>query len=160
MKVMLLIPILLLVFVFGYFIMGRVDTFKKEQHYMIQEENKPKKTYIRIAAESPILLELIAVQLKVYSHGNPFVKILQSTEEAELILQELADGTVDIAIIQENDSIHLDESYAVIRIPYRTNEMAAVVWNKSIHSKVRDDVIFTIEAEYCSLKCGYVDYLQ
>ena len=37
---------------------------------------------------------------------------------------------------------------------------AFVVWNKSIQSKSRDRVLFAIEAEYCSLKCGYADYLE
>lgn len=177
MKDLLLIPIMLAVFVFGYFVMAKVDSFIEENRRLIHTENRQNRAHIRIAAESPMLLDSIAAQLEAYSRANPFVEFFLSSGKAERILQKLIDGTLDIAILTEENMISLDESCAMIRIPCRTGEVvstalglsvesvdeekwAFVVWNKSIQSKARDRVLFAIEAEYCSLKCGYADYLE
>ena len=177
MKDLFLIPIMLAVFVFGYFVMARIDSFIEENRRLIRAENRQNRTHIRIAAESPILLDSIAVQLTAYSRANPFVEFFLSTGKAERILQKLRNGTLDIAILAEDNNLSLNEYYGKIRIPCRTGEVlsaaldlsvesideeewAFVVWNKLTQSRARDRVLFAIEAEYCSLKCGYADYLE
>lgn len=177
MKELLLIPIMRAVFVFGYFVMAKVDRFIEENSRLIYAENRQNKAHIRIAAESPMLLDSIAVQLTAYSHANPFVEFFLSSGKAERILQKLLDGTLDIAILAEDNNLSMNENYGKIQIPRRTKEGAStayglivesideekyafVVWNKSIQSKDRDRVLFSIEAEYCSLKSGYADYLE
>ncbi len=177
MKDLLLIPIMLAVFVFGYFVMAKIDSFIKENLRLIHAENRQNRAHIRIAAESPMLLDSIAAQITAYSRVNPFVEFFLSSGKAERILQKLTDGTLDIAILAEENNLSLNEYYGKLRIPCRTGKVlsttlglsdksideekwAFVVWNKSIQSKARDSVLFAIEAEYYSLKCGYADYLE
>ena len=180
MKDLFLIPIMLAVFVFGYFVMAKIDSFIEENRRLIHAENRQNRAHIRIAAESPMLLDSIAVQLTAYSRANPFVEFFLSSGKAERVLQKLIDGTLDIAILAEDNNLSLNENYSMFRIPcpqgpgksfLHTKETimissideekwAFVVWNKSIQSKSRDRVLFAIEAEYCSLKCGYADYLE
>lgn len=177
MKDLLLIPIMLAVFVFGYFVMVKVDHFIEENRRLINAENRQNRTHIRIAAESPILLDSIAAQLEAYSNANPFVEFFLNTGKAERILQRLIDGALDIAILTEENTHSLNDFCAMIRIPCKTGDVvstalglpvqsidedkwAFVVWNKSIQSKARDRVLFAIEAEYGSLNCGYADYLE
>lgn len=177
MKDLLLIFIMLAVFAFGYFVMVKVDSFIEENCSLIHAESRENRTHIRIAAESPMLLDSIAAHLEEYSNANPFVETFLSAGKAERILQRLIDGTVDIAILTEENTLSLDPSCTMIRIPYRTGEIVStafglpvenideekwvfVVWNKQIQSKARDRVLFAIEAEFCSLNCGYADYLE
>ena len=93
MKDLFLIPIMLAVFVFGYFVMAKIDSFIEENRRLIHAENRQNRAHIRIAAESPMLLDSIAVQLTSYSRANPFVEFFLSSGKAELILQKLMDGT-------------------------------------------------------------------
>ncbi len=177
MKDLFLIPIMLAVFVFGYFVMVKIDSFIEENRRLIHTESRQNRAHIRIAAESPMLLGSIAAQLTAYSRANPFVEFFLSLGKAERILQKLIDGSIDIAILTEKNIPFLDESCATIRIPYckgavvsamlglpvesiDEEKWAFVIWNKSIQSKACDRVLFAIEAEYCSLKCGYADYLE
>ncbi len=177
MKELFLIPIMLAIFGFGYYLMAKIDSFIEENRRLIHAENRQNRAHIRIAAESPMLLDSIAVQLTSYSRANPFVEFFLSSGKAERILQKLMDGTLDIAILAEDNNLSLNENHSMFRIPCRTGEFlstalglsvesideekwAFVVWNKSIQSKSRDRVLFAIEAEYCSLKCGYADYLE
>jgi len=177
MKDFFLITIMLAVFVLGYFVMKKIDSFIEENRRLIHAENRQNRTHICIAAESPMLLDSIADQLAAYSRANPFIEFFLSSGKAERILQKLMDETLDIAILTEDTNRSLNEHYGQIRIPYRTGEVLStalglpvenmdeenyvfVVWNKSIQSKFRDRILFVIEAEYCSLKCGYADYLE
>ena len=74
MKDLFLIPIMLAVFVFGYFVMAKIDSFIEENRRLIHAENRQNRAHIRIAAESPMLLDSISVQLTSYSRANPFVE--------------------------------------------------------------------------------------
>ena len=177
MKDLFLIPIMLAVFAFGYFVMSKINCFIEEKRRLIRAENRQNRAHIRIAAESPMLLHAIAAQLTTYSRANPFVEFFLSSGKAERILQKLRDGTLDIVILEGDSNLSLNENYSMFRIPCHTGEdlsatpdssvesideekMAFVVWNKSIRSKARDRVLFAIESECCSLKCGYADYLE
>lgn len=177
MKDLFLIPIMLAVFVFGYLVMTKINCFIEENRRLIRAENIQNRAHIRIAAESPMLLHSIAAQLTTYSRANPFVEFFLSSGKPERILQKLMDGRLDIVILEGDSNLSLNENYSMFRIPCHTGEAlpttfdssiesiseekwAFVVWNKSIPSKARDRVLFAIEAEYCSLKCGYADYLE
>ena len=78
MKDLFLIPIMLAVFVFGYFVMAKIDSFIEENRRLIHAENRQNRAHIRIAAESPMLLDSIEVQLTSYSRANPFVEFFLS----------------------------------------------------------------------------------
>ena len=177
MKELFLILIMLAMFGFGYYLMAKIDNFIEENRRLIHAENRRNKAHVRIAAESPMLLDSIAAPLTAYSRANPFVEFFLSLGKAERIMQKLLDGTLDIAILAENNNFSLSENYEMFRIPCRAErslstalglsvesideeKWAFVVWNKSTQSKARDRVLFAIEAEYCSLKCGYADYLE
>ena len=105
MKDLFLIPIMLAVFVFGYFVMAKIDSFIEENRRLIHAENRQNRVHIRIAAESPMLLDSIAAQLTAYSRANPFVEFFLSSGKAERILQKLMDGTLDIAILAEDNNL-------------------------------------------------------
>ena len=87
MKDLFLISIMLAVFVFGYFVMAKIDSFIEENRRLIHAENRQNRAHIRIAAESPMLLDSIAVQLTSYSRADPFVEFFLSSGKAERILQ-------------------------------------------------------------------------
>lgn len=175
MKDLLLFILLLAVFAFGYFVMVKVDGFIEENRCRVQFENRQNRTKIHVAAESPILLTFIAAQLNAYSDANPFVEFFLSTGNVECILQKLTNGTLDMALMAEENNIPLDESFARVRLPCTAGEVLSavpgiyvesleeetgvvVVWNKSIQSKARDRVLFTMEAGRCTRKRGYKDY--
>ena len=68
-KDLFLIPIMLAVFVFGYFVMAKIDSFIEENRRLIHAENRQNRAHIRIAAESPTLLDSIAVQLELVNNS-------------------------------------------------------------------------------------------
>lgn len=173
MKDLALILIMLASFILGYFLMVKIDSFIEENRRLTHTGNRRNRVYIRIAAGSPTLLDSISEQLAAYSRADPLVEFFLSSGKTERILQKLMAGAVDIAVLEE-DAFSLREPFAMFRIPLRTavplsmvsvknigeEKWACVVWNKSMQSKARDRVLFAIEAEYCSVKCGYADYLE
>ncbi len=177
MKELLLIPIMMAVFAFGYFVTVKVDAFIEENRRLIEQENRKNHSQIRIAAESAVLLDSVAAQLEACSAANPYLEFFLSTGKAERILQRVLDGTMDIALMTEEKADNIGDSYGTLRIPCHTGivifpmlglpvenldeeNRICIVWNKAVQSKSRDSVLSAIEAEYCTLKCGYADYLD
>ena len=173
----LLILMLLATFAFGYFVMVRLDAFFDENQRLIEQESRQNRDHIRIAAESVAMLHSIAEPLEECSAANPYLEFFPSTGKAEHILRRLSQGTLDIALLTRESAAHIESSCAAVKIPYRPasvmsqplglpvenmddDEWVYVVWNQSIPSKNRDRVVFALEAAYCTLKCGYADYLD
>lgn len=169
MKRLLLLPAVLAAFALGFLLMARIDRFIKKNRRLIHTENRQNKAHIRIAAEAPMLLEQISPQLKAYSRANPFVSFSLHTEAPERILHALMCGTLDLAILGEEGTCALEARCAALQIPCPTGRFplgsthtegrACVLWDGTRPSRARDRVLFAIEAEYCSLQCGYADYL-
>lgn len=51
MKDIFLISIMFEVFVFGYFVMAKIESFIEENHHLIHVENRQNRTHIRNAEE-------------------------------------------------------------------------------------------------------------
>ncbi len=163
MKDLFLIPIMMAVFAFGYFVMVKIDAFIEENRRLIEQENRKNHSQIRIAAESAALLDSVAAQLESCSDADPYLEFFLSTGKADRILQRVQDGTMDIALITEEKADHIGDAYGTFRIPCHTGivifpmlglpvenldeeNRICIVWNKAVQSKSRDRVLFAIEA--------------
>ena len=177
MKDLFLIPIMLATFAFGYYIMTKVDTFINENQRLIAAENRKSQYQIRIAAESPMLLDSVASALENCSEADPHIEFFLSSGRAHHLLEKLLNEQIDILLLTEEHAEQLDQQYESVLIPYQRTTMQAntlglpvenldeevwinVVWKKGLKSKKRDRVIFALENEHCRLKCGYADYLD
>lgn len=177
MKDLLLIPVMLAIFAFGYYTMAKVDRFIDENQRMIAAENRSGQSKVRIAAESPTLLHSVASALERCSNADPHIAFFLSSGAAGRILEKLTEERVDIVLLSDESAKQLDGQYASLLIPGEAarepvsilglpvenlDETARihVVWNKALKSRDRDRVLFALEHEHCSLKCGYADYLD
>ncbi len=177
MKDLFLIAIMLAVFAFGYYIMTRVDQFIEENQRLIAAESRNGRCHIRIAAESPMLLDSVASALESCSEADPHIEFFLSSGRANHLLEKLMDEQIDILLLTEEHAEQLDRQYASVLIPYQKTKLFAsslslpvenldeetrigVVWKKGLQSRNRDRVIFALENEHCSLKCKYADYLD
>lgn len=177
MKDLFLIPIMLAVFAFGYYIMTRVDRFIEGNQRLIAAENRSSRCPVRIAAESPMLLNSIASALESCSEADPYIEFFLSSGRSSRLLEKLAQEQIDILLLTEEHAKQLEPQYASILIPYEKvksfpsslglpvenldeESRIGVVWKKNLKSKNRDRVIFALENEHCKLKCGYADYLD
>lgn len=177
MKDLLLILVTLATFAFGYFVVVKTGAFFDENQRLTERETRHNRPHIRIAAESPALLNAITPQLEACSSANPCLEFFLSTGKAERILQKLNEGSLDIALLSDETAARIGKSYGSVRIlcqaepvylqslnlPVEAMEGESwihVVWNREIFSKERDRVVFALEAEYCTLKHGYADYLD
>lgn len=177
MKVVVLIIVTLAAFGFGYFVMKKVDDFIIENRRLVTAGNRINCCAIRIAAESPILLDSTALALEHCSNMYPYMEFYLSSCNVKRLMQRLSNGTIDIALLTEENSKELGIAFECVRIPHQAEQRVVtmlgltvdnmdeeqwiyVVWNKAILSKDRDRVILSIENEHCRLKCGYCDYLD
>lgn len=177
MKNYLLIPMMLAVFAFGYYVMARVDRFIEENQRTIAAENRNGRCAVRIAAENPMLLNSIASALESCSEADPYLEFFLSSGKGSHLLAKLADEQIDILLLTEEHTRQLEQQFASIFIPYEKTPSIpstiglpienlyedvriGVAWKKSQCSKNRDRVIFALENEYCRLKCGYADYMN
>ena len=157
MKDLFLIPIMLAVFVFGYFVMAKIDSFIEENRRLIHAENRQNRAHIRIAAESPMLLDSIAVQLTAYSRANPFVEFFLSSGKAERILQKLMDGTLDIAILAEENNLSVGQlQFKRASFGIAVQNLVAVKWHSAVKVH-RVDLLRRID-EQVVRRCILVGY--
>lgn len=177
MKDLILILVMAAVFAFGYYIMTRVDRFTEENQRMISHANRQGQCPVRIAAEHPMLLGSVTSALENCSRADPHIAFFLSSGRAAHLLEKLLDEQIDIVLLSDTSSDLLSASCTSLLLP-RENKAAAVsilglpvepleddarvrvVWKKQRRAKDRDRVIFAMENEYCSLKCGYADYLD
>lgn len=176
MKDLILIPILLAAFAFGYYIMTRVDRYVEKNQSLIAAVNRSGQSPVRIAAESPVLLSAISSALVSCSHADPHIAFFLSSGNAERILEKLAEEQVDLVLLEQEAAEGLDREYGTVQLPCKPadepieilglpveqQEMTSgvcVVWKKDRKSKDLARVIFVLENEYCRLQSGYPDYL-
>lgn len=154
------------IFVFGYFVMKKVDDFIEENSRLIAAGNRTNSCPVRIAAENPMFFNSAAPALEHCSNANPYIEFFFSSGSIKRLLQRLSNGAIDIALLSEENTKDLCKDFVFVRIPYQTEQRAVtmlglqvdnidearwicVAWNKTIPSKVRDRVIFALENEYC-----------
>lgn len=170
MKDLFLIPLLLAVFAFGYYIMRRVDRFVAENRRLIAEENRSGASRLRIAAENPALLDAVSDTLESCSAVGGRSAFFLSTGKKQRLLEKLLEEQVDLVLLNDGEDRPEDAQLVVLPVPCREDDAAGgdraeqtvirVVWNKEVRSKGRDRVIFALENGHYSLKRGYADYLE
>lgn len=177
MKDLLLIPIMLAAFSFGYYVVVRFEDFIEENQRLITEGNRNGQCQIRIAAENPTLLDSVAPALESCSESAPYIAFFLSCGQTKHLLDNLLDGRIDILLMAEDSSEPLEPQCASVLIPYEKTQICTtslelpvenldkekrirVVWKRTLKSKNRDRVIAALEMERCSLKYGYADYLN
>lgn len=171
MKNLFLIFIMLIIIVFVYYIMTKIDGFIKNHSDLRHGADDENKLRIHIASDSAMLLGIFVKRFKTYFRKNMEIKVLYSIYKIERIKKKLIDGTLDIAVLTEKNVQSLDERYAMFAIPCdkemkpesvgsRGGSCVFVVWNKLRKSKKLERILFAIEAEYYLLDCGYANYLD
>lgn len=162
MKELFLIPVLLAVFVFGYYVMAKLDYFMEESQHFIANENRVGQGKVRIAAENPMLLDAVAPALERCSDADPHLAFFLSSGRADRILEKLLKEQVDIILLDDADDVRTDGACASLRIPRgkggstvtvlglpvepaEEETFLRVMWKKGISSKDRDRVIFALE---------------
>ncbi|MGN1002160.1 MAG: hypothetical protein ACI4PC_05265 [Oscillospiraceae bacterium] len=138
-----------------------------ENQRAIEEENRKNKSLIRIAAESPMLVDSIAPAMESCSWSNPYVTFSVSVGRANHMLHRLREGTVDLLLLAEDTAGELPPEFPSVRIPCHVGQMTAgesglpieymethtaivVLWNQAIPSPVRDRVVFTLNNDFCA----------
>lgn len=177
MKDIILLIVTLAAFAFGYFVVKKIDDFIAENRRLIASCNRIDSCTIRIATDNPMHLDSAVSALEYCSTVNPFMDFSFSRGNASRLLQRLSNGTIDIAILSEDNANNLGKEFVCTRIPYFAEQKSItvlglpvksiseeqyvyLVWNKTISSRNRDRVLFYLENEHCRLKCGYCDYLD
>ncbi|MBE5972266.1 MAG: hypothetical protein E7246_07110 [Lachnoclostridium sp.] len=164
MKEVILLVVTLAMFAFVYvLIMKKIDPFIKKSRHFTDVPNMESGCTIRIGLESHALRGAIAPALKQCSEMNPFVQCVFSYGKRGRLLKKLTKGSIDIAILYEDNRKELEKGLAQIRIPYQIGQdmnWCYVAWKKSMSHKDRDRVLFYIENEHCRLKSGYCDYMN
>lgn len=167
MKDLLLIPIMLAVFAFGYYVITKVDRFIEENQRLIKDETRSGESKIRIAAESPALLGAVARALESCAEADPHLAFFLSSGKESRILEKLQAEEADIVLLADACRERPAGEYGALRIrcrkaaaspqiPAETAQEDApilVVWKQSLRSKDRDRVIFALENEYLR-PCG------
>lgn len=165
MKDVCLILLMLAMFLFGFFVMKKIDDFIEENQRQIDLENKRNGCQIRIAAESPMLLNSVAYALKYCTSINPYIEFFISSGRAKRLCQKLLDGKLDIVLLAEEPVQDIHNDFQMIKIPYQPGQITVseiqisveeveeeawvyVLWNKTIASLHRDRVLFTLENDF------------
>lgn len=174
MKDLLLIPVLLATFAFGYYVMARLDHFIEENQRLIDDENRSGQSKIRIAAESTALLDAVAAVLEDCSNADPHLQFFLSRGRTSRILEKLLEEQIDIVLLGDGHGEQLDRRCSSLRIPcgrtaasteifglpveeLEEDAYIRVVWKSGLRSKDRDRVIFALENEQYRLKCAYAE---
>lgn len=149
------------VFLFGFFIVKKFDADMAENQRAIEEENRKNQSLIRIAAETPMLVDSIAPAMESCSWSNPYVTFSVSVGKTKRMLHRLQEGTVDLLLLAEDTAEELHPGFPCVRIPCHMGQMTGgasglpiesmeplttivVLWNQAIPSPARDRVIFTL----------------
>lgn len=177
MKDLILIPIMLATFAFGYYVVAKFGDFIEENQRLIAEGNRDSRCHIRIAAENPLMLDSVASALESCSEAEPHIEFFLSCGRSKHLLNKLLNEQIHILLLPEKGSEPLAPQYAFTLIPCEKTELyitslrlsvenleeekwIRVVWKKGLKSKNRDRVIAALEMEHYRLKCGYADYLD
>ena len=168
MKDLVLIPIMIAILAFGYYVMAKVDHFIEKNQCLIADRNRSEQSKLWIAAESPLLLNAVASALDVCSNANPHLSFFLCCGSVERILEKLLNEQIDIVLLNEKKDepsvpphISVDTaavSANVFNFSYANEDIRIqVLWKKNLKSKDRDRVIFTLENEQWRKIHTYID---
>lgn len=145
-----LIPVILAMFVSGYFIIKKFDSFIDENQRKIEAEKRKEKNKIRIAAENQQILESAKPVLDNYCAGDPWTEIFLKSGSPKRILEELSEGKIDIVLLSEEHRDEREGEFSYIGITAGCDEKMKeksriyAFWKKGAGSKNRDWVIFAL----------------
>ena len=151
------------VFFLGFFIMKRIDAFMENNQRANDEQLRKSKSILRIAVESPSLVDSIAPAMECCCWGNPCLGFSVSSGKPTLMLQRLENGTVDLLLLGEETAEALDPPLSSIRIQGHSCRIMAnsipvedetgescicVLWNQSVSSPDRDRMVFALNNDF------------
>lgn len=162
MKDLIMIALMLAIFIFGYYIMKRLDDFFDESQRKILDEQIGNKHLIQIAAETPMLLDSVSDALKSSSYSDPDIEFAVSSGSVRLILQKLNEGAVDLVLLRENTTSDQHTDFGHIAIPYCTGSVISgtiglpvsdldthtnvyVLWNRRRSCRARDCLLSAMQ---------------
>lgn len=146
-----LIPIMMAMFVFGYFIIKKFNSFIDENQRRIEAEKRKRKNKIRIAAENREILEAARPMLDNYSAADPWVEFFLKSGSSGRLLEELSEEKIDIVLLSEKHTESSDARFSAIEITtadcdemLKEKEHICAVWKREVRSVNRDRVIFAL----------------
>lgn len=151
MRELLLIPVMIAMFAFGYFIIKKFNRFIDENQYRIETEKRKRKNKIRIAAENQSILESARPMLDSYYAADPWVDFFIKSGSSGRILEELSEEKIDIVLLSEEHFGNPDGRFSLIEIPLsdcdenlKKKAHIFAVWKREVKSINRDRVIFAL----------------
>lgn len=154
-------------FVYGYYVMKRLDDIMFEYRRLRAKGNSMANGTIQIAAESRQMLSSVKSALDHCSDIHPGIHVSVRINSTKRLLRKLSGRSIDIALLSEETARRLGREFASIPIPAEKQMDACAestvpvyaVYRKNVSSQLRDRVIFCLETEHCRLKTGYCDYI-
>ena len=107
----LLIIILLTTFVFGWFIMKKVDIFMEECRREQTDRFQTDGLVLKIGFTNPLTADSISDALEQYSRQYPGISVCLFQGDAEALLKKVSVHKLDIAILPEQADIPSDGKY-------------------------------------------------
>ena len=155
-------------FVYGYYVVKRLDDMRLEYRRLRAEGNRAAKGSIRIAAETRQMLNSVKPALDHCSDIHPGIQLSVRRNSTKRLLRRLSGKRLDIALMSEKTTKGLGREFACVPIPVEKQMDTCAestvpiyaVYRKNILSQLRDRVIFYLETEHCRLKTGYCNYMD
>ena len=168
MKEIALLIAVVATFVYGYYVMKRLDDRRLEYRCLRAEGNRAANGTIRIAAETRQMLSSVKPALDHCSDIHPGIQLSVRRNSTKRLLRRLSGKRLDIALMSEETTKGLGREFACVPIPVEKQMDTCAestvpiyaVYRKNILSQLRDRVIFYLETEHCRLKTGYCNYMD
>lgn len=107
----LLIMIMLATFIFGWFLMKKVDVFLEEWQRAQTGQRETEGVFLRIGFANPLVADSISSALEQYSRQYPGSSVCLFQGDAEVLLKKVAVHKLDIVILPEQADIPSDGKY-------------------------------------------------
>lgn len=107
----LLILIVLATFIFGWFLMKKVDIFLEEWQKEMSGQHETESHTLRIGFADPFVADSISSALEQYSGQYPDSSVCLFQGNTEVLLKKVADRELDIAILPEQADIPQGRKY-------------------------------------------------
>lgn len=121
MKDLVLICIVVFIFILGYFIMSKVDVFLAENNLQTKEQYPA--SSLRIAFETPDLVEQSAELLECFSNKDPSCEIMLFYGSAEKIKEGLKNQELDFGFIVDTCHDFLNESFHSLSVSIKQDSV-------------------------------------
>lgn len=107
----LLILIMLVAFIFGWFLMKKVDVFLEEWKRAQTGQHEPEGMCLRIGFENPFVADSISSALEQYSRQYPNSSVCLFQGDMKALLKKMEAYKLDIAILPEQADILSGKKY-------------------------------------------------